>query len=432
MNELIYFLLRVSFCLVLFYLPFIIILSKTTFFKINRIYLLASIILSFILPTIRIEIPFSSQVVAENFVEPIQLSDVLTTLNNRSVSKNVFTFTSIVKSIYFIGVFICIIRIVLSTRHILKLKAKGKVLFQDGFQIVHSSSSLTFTFFNTIFLPEQSCNPQVIQHEKVHIEQLHWIDLLFVEITHAILWFNPMMILIRRSVKLQHEYLADQASVSAQQNLENYLHCMLSRCNPVAIKHFVSPFNFQFIKKRINMLTKQRTSITRIWVYLVLIPITFFILVAFSNRKVYKAFIIKSTDSTMQTELILIAPLKTLKISSPFGNRMHPIFKKEMLHTGIDFITPEGEVIIAPEDGVVVTSLFENGRGNFIVIKHDETFSTSFSHLKDRLVQDGDPVKKGQVIGLVGNTGLSVNTHLHYEVLKNGDPIDPAPFLIQK
>ena len=182
------------------------------------------------------------------------------------------------------------------------------------------------------------------------------------------------------------------------------------------------------------MLTQKRTSIINAGIYLIVIPIISLILVAFSNRQGYHVLGEEENDSTRQTELIFIIPLENenLKISSEFGNRIHPMFKKKMMHTGIDFVSHEGEMVIAPENGVVVKSLFVEGRGNYIIIKHDDTFSTSYSHLKERMVQEGESVKKTQVIGLVGNTGLSVRSHLHYEVLKNGDPVDPAPYLKKK
>jgi murein DD-endopeptidase MepM/ murein hydrolase activator NlpD len=63
------------------------------------------------------------------------------------------------------------------------------------------------------------------------------------------------------------------------------------------------------------------------------------------------------------------------------------------------------------------------------VIKHNETFTTTYSHLKEMSVKTGDQVQKGQAIGSVGNTGLSTKSHLHYEVLKNEQPVDPKPYL---
>lgn len=283
-------------------------------------------------------------------------------------------------------------------------------------------------------MPEGVSHRQIINHEKIHIIQFHWVDLIIVEIVSVILWFNPLMIFIRRAVKLQHEYMADRSTVSSEHELEEYLNCLVAQCSPIYTNSLVSPFNLQFIKNRINMLTQKRTSVTKIWIYSIIVPIIFLMLTAFSNRQSYTVINKEDNDSTQQRDLVFISPLEidTIEISSGFGERINPIYKKKMMHTGIDVLSREGDRVIAPEGGVVVKSIFMKDRGNYIVIKHDEVFSTSYSHLQQRMVKEGDQVSKAQLIGLVGNTGYSTDSHLHYEVLKDGEPVDPISYLPKK
>ena len=101
----------------------------------------------------------------------------------------------------------------------------------------------------------------------------------------------------------------------------------------------------------------------------------------------------------------------------------------ERLHTGIDFESPEGEIVKSTDDGIVIENTFDSYRGQFILIKHGDTFSTSYSHLQSATVKVGENVKTGQTIGYVGNTGLSKGVHLHYEVLKDGTAVDPKDYL---
>ncbi|MBK5279285.1 MAG: M23 family metallopeptidase [Bacteroidia bacterium] len=108
---------------------------------------------------------------------------------------------------------------------------------------------------------------------------------------------------------------------------------------------------------------------------------------------------------------------------------MHPILGVLKLHTGIDFKSPEGEIIVSTADGMVIENTLDSYRGQFILIKHDDTFSTSYSHLKNTIVKVGDSVQKGQTIGYVGNSGLSKSFHLHYEVLKNDQAVDPKDYI---
>jgi murein DD-endopeptidase MepM/ murein hydrolase activator NlpD len=125
-----------------------------------------------------------------------------------------------------------------------------------------------------------------------------------------------------------------------------------------------------------------------------------------------------------------IAPMEGyLKMTSPFGHRMHPILKVEKLHKGVDFKAPVGTPIIATSDGEVIAVEYKpNGYGKRIIIKHDDVYSTCYAQLSEFKVKKGDKVKIGQVIALSGNSGASTAPHLHYEVWKNGESVDPAAF----
>lgn len=125
-----------------------------------------------------------------------------------------------------------------------------------------------------------------------------------------------------------------------------------------------------------------------------------------------------------------IAPLEGhVHMTSPFGYQMHPIHKEKKLHKGVDFKAPVGTPIIATSDGEVVQVEHKpNGYGKRIIIKHDEVYSTCYAQLSEFKVKKGDKVKLGQVIALSGNSGASTAPHLHYEVWKNGESVDPEPF----
>ncbi len=121
---------------------------------------------------------------------------------------------------------------------------------------------------------------------------------------------------------------------------------------------------------------------------------------------------------------------KDLKlIASFFGYRMDPIYKTMVHHDGIDFAAPIGTDIFATGDGVIETADYSNGGyGNEIIVNHGFGYKTRYAHLSKMLVNEGQKVKRGEIIGEIGNTGKSVGSHLHYEVLKNGSQIDPINF----
>lgn len=114
---------------------------------------------------------------------------------------------------------------------------------------------------------------------------------------------------------------------------------------------------------------------------------------------------------------------------SGFGNRIHPVYKKKVFHRGIDFRAPTGTPVVATSDGEVVEAKkHKKGYGIHVVLQHDNEFKTMYAHLSKMEVKLGQKVKKGEVIGLVGNTGFSTAPHLHYEVIKNGKAVDPINY----
>ena len=141
------------------------------------------------------------------------------------------------------------------------------------------------------------------------------------------------------------------------------------------------------------------------------------------------ANLLKNKDQ-MMASIPAIQPLKNTKnrIGSGFGMRFHPILKVLRMHTGIDIIAPRGTPIYATGDGIVSHDDSGAGFGIVCVIDHGYGYQTLYAHMSKKLVNPGQKVKRGQIIGYVGSTGLSVAPHCHYEVHKNGRPVNPVNF----
>ena len=116
-------------------------------------------------------------------------------------------------------------------------------------------------------------------------------------------------------------------------------------------------------------------------------------------------------------------------ISSPFGNRLHPISKKYTFHTGIDIESPRKTPLVAANEGTIVYANWFAGYGRAIIIDHGGGLTTLYAHLELISVDVGDKVSKGSVIGQTGNSGYSTGPHLHFEVRKNGDYVDPLSYV---
>jgi hypothetical protein len=117
------------------------------------------------------------------------------------------------------------------------------------------------------------------------------------------------------------------------------------------------------------------------------------------------------------------------RMASGFGYRTDPIYKTTKFHAGMDFASPVGTEIYATGDGVIARADADaSGYGNHVRINHGYGYMTLYGHMSKINVRPGQKVKRGDVIGFVGNTGKSVGPHLHYEVHKNGEPINPVNF----
>lgn len=138
-----------------------------------------------------------------------------------------------------------------------------------------------------------------------------------------------------------------------------------------------------------------------------------------------------SIGEAIQQEPPSISPIKgDAKISSTYGMRVHPLNKEKKLHRGIDFKVSFGTAVLATSDGIIVEAGDKNdNNGLKIVIKHDDVYQTAYCHLSGIDVKVGQKVKKGEIIGAVGNSGASTAPHLHYEVLANGEYVNPEAFM---
>lgn len=116
------------------------------------------------------------------------------------------------------------------------------------------------------------------------------------------------------------------------------------------------------------------------------------------------------------------------RLHTIFGLRFHPLLGYVRPHKGLDFTAPHGSPVYATGDGRVDNSYQSSSFGNVVYLNHGFGFETRYAHLSKYIVMPGDKVKRGQIIGYVGNTGTSVSDHLHYEVLFNGDHINPINF----
>jgi murein DD-endopeptidase MepM/ murein hydrolase activator NlpD len=133
-------------------------------------------------------------------------------------------------------------------------------------------------------------------------------------------------------------------------------------------------------------------------------------------------------DGKSARRFLMMTPINGARLSSRFGMRRHPILGYSRMHQGTDFAAPTGTPILAAGDGTVVRAGPYGGYGNYIRIRHANGYETAYAHMSRFAggMRAGVRVRQGQVIGYVGTTGASTGPHLHYEVLRRGQPLNPA------
>jgi murein DD-endopeptidase MepM/ murein hydrolase activator NlpD len=134
--------------------------------------------------------------------------------------------------------------------------------------------------------------------------------------------------------------------------------------------------------------------------------------------------------SKMLASIPAIQPMQKnlMTFASGFGMRMHPILKHQKMHTGCDFSAAKGAPIYATGDGVIIQSGYDQGYGLAVEIDHGFGYVTKYAHMSVTKMRRGQKVKRGQEIGKVGSTGLSVSPHLHYEVIYKGKHVNPIHY----
>ncbi len=153
-------------------------------------------------------------------------------------------------------------------------------------------------------------------------------------------------------------------------------------------------------------------------------------------RLAYQARSYNEIEEMMKNKEKLLAAIPAIQpvsnkdlshIASGFGYRIDPVYKVAKFHAGLDFAAPIGTPIYATADGIIKEADFNaGGYGNHVVIDHGYGYETLYGHMFKVKVHAGEAVKRGEVIGWVGSTGKSTGPHCHYEVHKNGQPVDPV------
>jgi len=148
------------------------------------------------------------------------------------------------------------------------------------------------------------------------------------------------------------------------------------------------------------------------------------------RQSLYEAEIRAVENMERLSSIPSISPVPGAIINSRYGMRIHPVYGIEAMHEGIDLAAKEGTPVVASADGIVTFCGTYGGYGLMVEIDHENGLSTRYAHNKMNKVRSGQRVTRGQTIGLVGSTGVTTSVHLHYEVRRDDEAINPMPYVL--
>lgn len=295
MGDFILYLLKSSFYLILFYFFFKVVMSRTTFFRLNRYLIIIGLTLCLVLPFIRITVPETNTVFSnfhqfeelftlypEQVGKQVDVTDNLIPLNPgndlsvQPTTEKRFLLVPTLLVVYLTGVFISTIIFLTSYFRMMRLinrlphKAYGNHIL-----VLAGNDICSFSWGRYIVIAEKDYlhNPEILLHETVHIDARHTWDLLYIQLFQIFQWFNPALWLLKRELQEIHEYQADNETINKGIDATKYQLLLVQKAVGTRLYSMANGFNHSKLKNRISMMLKERTSKYVAWRVLLLLPL---------------------------------------------------------------------------------------------------------------------------------------------------------------
>jgi TonB family protein len=285
MNFFIIYMVKIAFYLAAFYLVYSLFLKSDTTYVRNRAYILLSVFVSILLPFIS----FTTQKPLDDQLFGKLLSEVTIRISKSSAETTFDGPLPLIFTIYISGVILFIFKLVIDFSNLLWLIVRRK---KTGSRIIRfqglntsAFSAMGYIFINTRLSPEDA--GEIINHEKNHLKQNHYLDIIFIELVTSFQWFNPFIYLFNRELRALHEYQADNDCLSAGIPIVNYQSLLLSQVfRSGALKLTNSFSNPSLLRKRMIMMTKKRSSQLTWTKMLLVIPVAGIVFLTVSAKPV--------------------------------------------------------------------------------------------------------------------------------------------------
>jgi len=235
------YILRFSLSLAIVFVFYKVILEKERTFAFNRFFLLGGLAVSLMVPLI-------------SFSGPEELKVILNT-TQQNIKHSIIQWELFINISYLLITSVLLIRFGLDIRKLLKSVRSGELKIIDGAKVILTNQTEPpYSFFKYVFINKKkfdNINTELIKHELAHVQQGHTLDILFVEFVKTVLWINPMLGIFKKSMQLNHEFLADHFAIAYAPSISEYQKVLLTYFTAAESVNIASGFNFSLTKKRL-------------------------------------------------------------------------------------------------------------------------------------------------------------------------------------
>lgn len=309
-------LLKFMLCSAIFFGAYKLLLEKDEYHYFKRYYLLSSLVFAAIIPFITIsitadgitELPNPVYYIYDQFIPAPANNDLTESVKPETGQLNYLLV------IYLIVSCTLLFRFIKNLSSLIWLaKINERTTYKGIIYILVKDSVTPFSFLNYIFVSKEEfinnhIEKEILQHEATHITQRHTWDNIFIEFLTCFLWINPVILLYRKAIKLNHEFLADHAVVKQNNDAPSYLKLLITKTLSHSSNQLTSSFNFLTIKKRMIMLSTKKSTTTSIMHRVLLIPVTCFAIYLFSNKVIAQQTTSNKSKQTTTSESQKIKP----------------------------------------------------------------------------------------------------------------------------
>ncbi|MFK7775116.1 MAG: M56 family metallopeptidase [Saprospiraceae bacterium] len=288
------YILKFTLCLSLLLGFYHLVLEKEKMHHFNRFYLLGSVLFSLVIPFYIIyTVPDSVENIALS-LEPNTITNTITGSNEANIfstlKSSLYGYSNLLIGFYFLMGSLFFIRFSKNLVEIFqKIKHNRKINYKKAKVVLIAEDILPHTFLNYIFINKEEFETQKIEdellsHELAHVSQKHTFDIILIELLQVIFWFNPIIIFLKKAIRLNHEFLADEAAIFQHNNIPRYQQLLLTKATSNYNSHLASNINYSLTKKRFLMMTTTKSKSTILFKKLLIIPIILGLGFLFANK----------------------------------------------------------------------------------------------------------------------------------------------------